>query len=158
MNEKTILYIIQGFIASGKTTYSTKLAKQNNAVHLNPDKIVEEMFEKEEYMKNWDKCFNSALIKMWEVAKENLLAGKSVVLDMGFWNRADRDIARAMAQKCCADFKHIYLYAPDEILKKRIIETRSFEWANLHIENFHKNKLRFEEPQEDEEYTKINNF
>ena len=74
------LYIIQGFIASGKTTFSKKLSKEKNAIHLNPDEMVTKMYDKEYYMKNWDTCFDNALIAMWEKAKEYLLENMLEIL------------------------------------------------------------------------------
>ena len=60
MKESRTLYIIQGFIGAGKSTYSAKLAERTKAIHLNPDKIVTEMFKKDEYMNNWESCFDKA--------------------------------------------------------------------------------------------------
>lgn len=158
INEKPKLYIIQGFIGAGKTTFSKDLATQKSATHLNPDNIVSETFTKEEYMKDWDKCFDHAVEKMWKTAKENLNQGKSVVLDMGFWKKEDRNKAREIAKECEAEAKHFYLKVPDEILKERIISTRPEHWAKIHIQNFEKNKQNFEEPTEDENVEVIQNY
>ena len=140
------LYIIQGFIASGKTTFSKKLSKEKNAIHLNSDEMVTKMYDKEYYMKNWDTCFDNALTTMWEKTKEYLLDNKDVILDMGFWKKADREYARNIAKECGVECIHYYLYVPDEILKERIINDRPSEWASIHLKNFDHNKSKFEEP------------
>lgn len=158
-DEKSVtLYIIQGFIGAGKSTFSRKLASETGAVHLNPDECVARFYDKNEYMQNWDKCFEETVNRLWQKTKEYLQTGKSVIFDMGFWQKKDRDFARRIAGERKSQLKHIYLYVPDELLKKRIIESRPQEWAERHLQNFEKNKRLFEEPQESENAIKINNF
>ena len=77
---------------------------------------------------------------------------------MGFWIKKDRDFAKQVALECNANYKHYYLYVPDEILKQRIIADRPPEWAKIHLENFDKNKKLFDVPSADEDVTIINNF
>ena len=152
------LYIIQGFIASGKTTYSKKLAKQTHATHLNPDEQISKLFSKENYMNNWNECFDQTTTYLWDKAKKLLLSGQDVIFDMGFWHKKDRDFARKLAKDCNSECKHIYLYVPDEILKERIVSSRPPEWAEKHLKNFEKNKQSFEEPTDNEVVEVIKNF
>lgn len=158
MKENAILYIIQGFIGSGKTTYSKKLSNETGAIRLNPDELVCEIFSYDEYMNNWDNCFNSAMDIVWDKTKKNLKENKSVILDMGFWLKEDRDFARSIAKEYGADVIHYFLNVPDEILKQRIISDRPLEWAQKHLDNFEINKSKFVLPEEDEEVIVINNF
>ena len=156
--KQATLYIIQGFIGAGKSTFSRKLSQETGAIHLNPDEWVLKYFKQDEYMKNWDTCFESTVDKLWEMAKQYLNNGKDVIFDMGFWLKKDRDLARDVARKCNADCKLYYLYVPDNILKERIVADRPPEWAERHLQNFDNNKKRFEEPQPDENAIIINNF
>lgn len=156
--KKATLHIMQGFIAAGKSTYAQKLAAELGAVHLNPDIWVTENFSKEEYMQNWNKCFEIAVKALWEETKKHLSAQTDVILDMGFWRRKDRKYAKMIAEKCGTDFKHYYIYAPDEVLKQRIVETRPPEWAEKHLANFAENKNIFQEPEADETPVIINNY
>lgn len=157
-NKKTILYIIQGFIGAGKSTFSKKLSTEKNAVHLNPDQYVTKLFKKDEYMSNWNKCFDKTVEILWDKTKEYLKSGIDVIFDMGFWFKKDRDFARKVAEECSAECKHIYLFVPDEILKERIVATRPPQWVEIHLQNFEKNKKIFEEPQADENVIIIKNF
>ena len=77
---------------------------------------------------------------------------------MGFWKREDRDYARSIANECDANVIHYYLNVPNEILKERIVKTRSKEWAQIHLNNFESNLLKFEPPREDENVIIINNY
>ncbi len=156
--EKSTLYIIQGFIGAGKTTFSKKLANETGAIYFNPDEWVTKLYSKEEYMKNWDICFEEVLKILWLKIKQHLKSGEDVVFDMGFWLKKDRDCARQIACECNSICKHYYLYVPDKILKERIIMNRPPEWAIIHLKNFDKNKSKFEVPTLDENAIVINNF
>lgn len=158
MNKKATLYIIQGFIGAGKSTFSRKLAKETGAIHFNPDEWVKDLFSQDEYMSEWNKCFEFTTHNLWEKTKECLKENKDVIFDMGFWLKKDRDFAREIAKECNADLKHYYLYVPDDILKQRIISDRPTHWAKMHLENFEKNKALFEEPSEDENVVIVMNY
>ena len=148
MNKAT-LHIVQGFLGAGKSTFSKKLSSELNAVHLNPDELVEKLFESKDYEKDFGKCFDRAMDAVWKETIECLNNGTDVILDMGFWHRKDRDYARSIAEKCNADFKHYYISAPDEILKRRI-SLRGGEVAKNNVKNFDEIKKQFQEPGTDE--------
>ena len=158
MSEKATLYIIQGFIGAGKSTFSKKLSNETGAIHLNPDEWVTKLYNKDEYLNDWDRCFDATVTKLWTITKEYLKDNIDVIFDMGFWKRKDRDFAKQVALECNANYKHFYLYVPDEILRQRISANRPPEWAKIHLENFDKNKKLFDVPSRDEEVTIINNF
>lgn len=158
MNKQAKLYIIQGFIGAGKSTFSKKLAEQTQAVHLNPDEWVTNYFSKEQYMSNWNECFDRTLELLWNKTKEYLSAGQDVIFDMGFWQKKDRIFARQLAKEYGAQLVHYYLYVPDEILKQRIIATRPPEWAKIHLQNFESNKAKFELPDAEEACITIDNY
>ncbi len=151
------LYIIQGFLGAGKTTFSQKLAADTEAYHLNPDEWCMRLFTKEEYETNWEKCFSATLDILWQKTKEYLNQGADVIFDMGFWDRASRDYARQIAQNCSAVYKHYYLYVPDEIAKERI-SRRSGKIAAENLKRFNEIKKFFIEPEEDENAIVINNY
>ena len=158
MDKKATLYIIQGFIGAGKTTFSKMLSKQTGAIHFNPDEYISKFYTKDDYMKNWDKCFSQTVDNLWQETKKYLKNGTDVIFDMGFWIKKDRTFARKIASECNANIKHYYLYVPDEILKKRIIENRPQEWALIHLKNFDNNKIKFEIPTPEENAIIINNY
>lgn len=156
--KKATLYIIQGFIAAGKSTFSRNLAIETNAIHLNPDEWVTKLYKKEIYMNNYSECFDNTLEILWDKTKDYLNRGYDVIFDMGFWKREDRVYARSIADECDANVIHYYLNVPSKILKERIIKTRSKEWAEIHINNFEKNLSEFEPPFEDEHAIVISNY
>lgn len=144
------LHIIHGFLGAGKTTFSQKLTKELNAVHLNPDEWCVKLFTKEEYEKAWEKCFSSTLDMLWQKTREYLNNGTDVVFDSGFWDRGSRDYARQVAKQCQAGFKHYFLDTPDEIAKQRLAR-RSGKIAINNIKHYDEIKKLFSRPDTDEE-------
>ena len=157
MQEKSVCYIICGFLGAGKTTYSKKLAQETGAMHLNADEYCMELFSKDEYEENWEECFLKTLEYLWEIALELSKIEKSVILDIGFWSKQSRDEAYKKALEL--GFLPIvhYVYAPDNILKERIAK-RKGAIAENNIKNFDEIKKLFEEPGMGEKYIKIDNF
>jgi len=154
---KATLHIIHGFLGAGKTTFSRKLSIEQNAEHLNPDEWCMKLFSKEDYEQHWEKRFDETLNILWQKAIEHLMNGTDVVFDMGFWDRASRDHAKAIAKKCDSDFKHYYIYAPDDVLKKRLLE-RSGKIAENNLQRFDEIKKHFFPPETDENAIIINNW
>lgn len=155
--KKPTIYLICGFIGAGKTTYSQKLAGDINAVHLNPDEFCMKLFTPQEYETNWDKCFSQTVNMLWEKAAEFAREDKNVVFDLGFWSKKERQQAFQKAEKLGFVPVIYYVYAPDDILKKRI-STRKGIIAKRNLKNFDKIKEFFEAPASDEFYQLINNY
>ena len=112
MSKKATLYIIQGFIAAGKSTFSNKLKKETDSIHLNPDEWVTKMYEYDYYMSHWEECFDNTLDHLWKLTKEYLTGNKNVIFDMGFWTTESRKEAIKKALEL-GFFPIIhYIYAP----------------------------------------------
>ncbi|MBQ8481136.1 MAG: AAA family ATPase [Alphaproteobacteria bacterium] len=155
--KKPTLYMICGFLGAGKTTFSQKLSAQTNAAHLNPDEWCMKLYPQKEYETNWDNCFINTVNLLWEKTAEYAKQNKSVIFDMGFWNKKNRQNDCKKALKLGFEPVIYYLYAPDEILIKRISQRRGVI-AEHNIKNFSNIKQYFEAPEDDEFYVKINNF
>lgn len=153
---KPTIYLICGFLGAGKTTYSQKLAVTTNSVHLNPDEWCMKLFSKTEYETNWDDCFKYTVNHLWQKANEYALQNKNVIFDMGFWDKKDRQTAYKKA--CNMGFQPVfcYVYAPDDILMKRISQRKGVIAEN-NLKNFSNLKNLFEEPGEDEFYILVDN-
>lgn len=149
------LYIIQGFIGSGKTTYSKQLADEASAVRLNADEYCEQEFSPEELETNWDECFAKSIDALWSKAHELLKQNQDVILDFGFWTFESREHARMQAEKSNAEFIHIYLDIDDETLLSRLRKRRG-EIAQSNLENFSTLQKSFEPPRESENATTVN--
>ncbi len=145
----SVLYIVQGFLGAGKTTWSKVFAQSSGAVRLNADEWCMSNFAEAEWTRDWDGCFSKSIVFLWEETEHRLSAGEDVILDFGFWSRASRDDARDKARRWQAELRHYYLVAPDEVLIERV-SRRGDEIARRNVENFHKLKACFEPPAADE--------
>lgn len=125
MKSQPICYLICGFLGSGKTTYSKKLAQEIGAIHLNPDEWCVKLFSKEECEQNWSECFSKTIDYLWRKASEYEKQGKSVVFDMGFWTKQSRHEAVEKSIKFGFSPVVHYVYAPDEIFVRIISRTYS---------------------------------
>lgn len=82
-----------GKICSGKSTYSEKLRKEYKAVVLSVDEITLALFEQnvgekhDEYVERLEKY-------LFEKSLDIISVGINVILDWGFWTKAERDYAR----------------------------------------------------------------
>ena len=154
ITQKPTCYLICGFLGAGKTTYSQKLAEETGAIHLNPDQWCVKLFDKTEYERNWDVCFLKTIDLLWGKVSEYAKQNKSVVFDMGFWTKKSRkDACKRAIELGYFPIIH-YIYAPDEVLKKRISQ-RSGAIADYNLKHFEELKMQFEEPAPEEMFVKI---
>jgi predicted kinase len=120
-----------GLPGSGKTTLARRLERDEPALRLCPDewmmRIVGDGYAYEE------RAAVDAI--QFELAIQALSLGLNVVLESGFWKRADRDRARAEAARVGARCRLHVLVAPLEELKARIsARNRALPANTFHID------------------------
>jgi predicted kinase len=98
------IHMVCGYLGSGKTTFATQLAAETGAKFLSSEPWASERPH------------------VFEETATLLSRGESVVLDCGFWRRADRDHARALGQKYGAQVKMYHLACPEEVMWSRVSE------------------------------------
>lgn len=87
------VYLICGKICCGKTTYANKICVENNAVLLSVDEITLALFgqycgdKHDKYVESAEKYLLNKSIEFFE---KNI----NVVLDWGFWTKAERESAK----------------------------------------------------------------
>jgi predicted kinase len=117
-----ILFLIHGFVGSGKTTFAKKLAVEKNAVRFSPDEWMSHFYGSNPSQELFEEYDNRSKTMIWSVATEFLKRGNNVILDYGFWHRSSRDKYRQMA----ADVKvECVLYALESdypICKERTLK------------------------------------
>lgn len=111
-----------GLPCSGKTTYARQLAKEQNALLLTPDVWQLQLFGQDFPGPYHNQRHSQIEGIMWEVAKSVLSLGTSVILDFGFWARAEREDFRSRAQELGVSFQLHYLDVPPAELYRRLEE------------------------------------
>ncbi len=132
------LHLICGLPCSGKSTYAHALRDRRNAVLLSLDRWLIKSFGRypvdtvghEEHLRRV--YANRELI--WEVAAEFLHRGTDVILDDGFFLRADRADYASRAAAAEATTTIHFLDTPAEEVRKRVeIRNRSLDEFQFEI-------------------------
>ena len=121
------LHLMVGLPGSGKTTLARKLEIEHSALRLTVDEWHVRMFggdvHDESDEADWARhnARHSTIEELlWETASRVLVLGLDVILDFGFWSRAERDELRARAHDLGAAFRIHYADVPEEQLLERI--------------------------------------
>jgi len=88
------LFLLCGLPGSGKTTLAKKLERERNALRLSPDEWLWTLA-----IDLYDAAKRAAVASLqWHVAERALALGVDVILENGFWLRAERDEYRSRAK------------------------------------------------------------
>ena len=149
------VYLICGKICCGKTTYAQKLRNKNNAVLLSVDEITLALFgqhcgdKHDEYVERTEKYL---LNKSMELIDKNI----NVVLDWGFWTKAERESVKGFYKSRNIEYELHYIDISDETWKYRLHKRNNAvladETSAYYVDDNLATKfaLIFEVPSEDE--------
>ena len=112
-----LLTLMVGLPGSGKTTRARALAAETGALRLTPDEWQTRLFADDMHHPDHDRRHDTVEAIMWEVAAHILARGGDVILDFGFWSRAERGDfaarARALGAECRVQFEDVPLAEPE---------------------------------------------
>jgi predicted kinase len=121
------LILMCGLPGSGKTTVARRLAVELPAVRLCPDdwmaSLEVDLFDE----RTRDKLER----QFWELAQELLTFGQNVILESGFWLRADRDEKRLAARRMGVAVELHFLDVPFEELCARLADREGFGTVSI---------------------------
>ncbi len=156
---KPTVYLICGFIGSGKSTFSKKLEEKTGAVRVTKDewsiRLIGNNPTVEGYAE-WDRKITglSRDVAFYLAAEK----GIDVILDEGFWERKTRD-ERKRTEAIGANLVMYYLDTPIETIRERVLARNrnltkeSFEISREMLDGYLKH---WESPTEDEEFILVN--
>ncbi len=108
-----------GRICSGKSTYAEKLRVKEKAVILSVDEITLALFERNIGEKH-DEYVEKAENYLFNKSLEIIDTGINVILDWGFWTKAERDFAKEFYRSHSVENEFHYIDISNEEWKKRI--------------------------------------
>lgn len=117
------LILVCGPVGAGKTTYSLSLTKDIEAIRFSIDSWMQTLYAKD--MKSLDYSWmiervNRCYEQIWQVSQQILANQGSVVLDLGFTTKAQRDVFTHRASEVNVNAEIHYLNAPKDIRKQRV--------------------------------------
>ncbi|HSH02500.1 MAG TPA: ATP-binding protein [Anaerolineae bacterium] len=87
----TKLFLICGLPGAGKTTIAKQLENEEAAVRFSPDEWVGAMAaDDQKVMRELNELRNEIEALQWKLAQRVLALGTNVILENGFWARAER--------------------------------------------------------------------
>ncbi|RJF71901.1 ATP-binding protein [Deinococcus cavernae] len=148
----TTLTLLCGLPGSGKTTYACRL-EERGSLRLSSDDWMVPLFGHYMPREVFDERLAVVRQLQWELTAKLLKAGVNVVLDDGFWTRAEREHYRVRAAAVGAEVRLIYFDVPGHELRRRLAERNrnltpgTFEIDDAALDLF---ITKFEAPEQDE--------
>lgn len=152
------IYLICGFIGSGKTVYSRELADRESAFRFSVDEWMIPLFGEHMSREEFDARLDT-LTNLFKAAAEQMIGLKvPVIFDFGFWYKKQRRQMKEWAESIGAEPEFIYLDTPYKVCRTRAFERN--KQGNQDSYNMNDEMLQlfwswFETPDNDEIVTVI---
>lgn len=108
-----------GKICCGKSTYAEQLRSSHHSVILSVDEITLALFD-QDAGDSLDGSVDKLKKYLFHKSLEIIEAGVDVILDWGFWTRAERNAAKEFYQSRQIEYEFHYLDICEEVWKKRL--------------------------------------
>lgn len=146
------LYLMVGLPGAGKTTRAREIEAEHAALRLTPDEWILALYGPDLDRRQRDAVRDPVEELQWQVAQRALALGCNVVLDWGFWSRAERAAYRARAGALGARARVVFLDATIDELWSRIARREESLAGTLQITRAELEQWAalFEPPTEDE--------
>lgn len=153
-----LLSLLCGKTGSGKSTYAAKLESERRAVRLSLDELMLPLFGSELPRPVFEQRLATCKEYLATVAERLLALGVDVVLDWGFWSRAERLAVRQRFGAAGARSELLYFDVPDTEILERLRHRNARLPAHTYAIDdamFEELSRYFEPPGLDEPYARI---
>lgn len=126
-------HLLFGFLGSGKTTLAKRLELQHSAIRFTPDEWMARLFGEDPPSDSFRERAAAILDIMQPIWARCLSLGVNVVLDFGFWSRAERDRVRAAVEEIGATPTLWAMSCSDDEARERIALRNEAGHRSLYI-------------------------
>ncbi len=126
-------HLLHGFIGAGKTTLARRLEARHAAVTFTPDAWMAALFGPDPPAAQFARHAQTIKDQLHPTWSRLLRLGVDVVLDYGFWTRAERDEARRRVADAGAVSRLYRLHIPDADALTRVSLRNLADPAGLQI-------------------------
>lgn len=116
------MYLICGFIGSGKTTFAKKLEKETGAVRITKDEWLIELFGQDPSVPKFEEYDQKICGISRAIAFRFAQKGVDVIIDEGFWIKEQRAEMREIIRSLGAKAVLYYIQTPIEIMRERTLK------------------------------------
>ena len=118
------IHLIEGPVGAGKSTFATRLALTQGAVHLDLDGWMVTLFSPDrpetDFMPWYAERKQRCIEQIWQVTRSLLDAGMSVVLELGLVQSMDRQDFYGRVDAEDYELKVYLLDTPEEVRRERV--------------------------------------
>ena len=129
------VHLLHGLPGCGKTRFARQLAVEQRCVHLSHDEWVLRLFGARPSTAQMEAAREAIHSMLWTYTSRIVASGCDVVLDFGFWTRADRDQAREQVRQMGAAHLLYTFECSPQVAWERVRRRNSLDAADsLHID------------------------
>lgn len=149
---KATVHLLCGLPGCGKTTFARRLATERRAVILGHDERMVARHGTNPPEAQFATLAREVTAELWQEAAQAVTRGRDVILDWGFWTRAERDDARRRAAEIGADAVLYLVECDDAVARARTLARTAAGGCVLEINGaaWDVFRARFEPPTADE--------
>ncbi len=152
-----LVLLICGSTGSGKTTYSKKLVQQYSAIHFSIDEFMKTLFWMDSPNPptfEWaEERVSRCETLIWQQTQQVAALGYSVVLDLGFSERNQRNKFYELLKNAAIPYALHFLNVPSDVRWERVVKRNSaLDKASIHVsrETYDWMESYFQAPTDDE--------
>jgi len=145
------IYIVHGFIGSGKTTIAKRLEKETSAKRFTPDEIIAKRYGKNLSVEEIRDANLTVKEEIWKEVESAIKQGRDVILDYGLWKKQQRIELIQKVQKLGGKPIVYEVICDSVIMKQRALERDEDGDIAITPERYDMYYKRFESMDEDEE-------
>ena len=156
-----VVHLLCGLPGCGKTTYARRLASDGKVVVLGHDERMLAQHGSNPPEADFARLAAEISEEVWREAAAHLAAGRDVILDWGFWTRAERTEAKARVAALGAACRLHWVHCPDDVARARTLRRsaeRSGQVLAINAEAWDLFQRRFEPPELSEGADRVDGF